>query len=88
VLLDHGANVNEREEDSSTPLDLATHNGHLETVTLLLERGVDVHVLNEMGETPYQVSLVYGYLDIANLIREHVARWARFEKVLFLRCDV
>ena len=67
VLLDHGANVNEMEEDSAAPLHFSEHNGHLEIVKLLLERGADVYALNETGETPCQISMVFkfGYREIA-----------------------
>jgi ankyrin repeat protein len=51
---------------------------------LLLERGVDVHALNIHGQTPYQLSLASGSREIADLLREHGAGKARFEKILLL----
>ena len=89
VLLDHGANVNARQQNHWTPIHLSASNGHLEIVKLLLERGADVHALNDEGETPYQVSLRRGYREIADLLREHGAGRERFEEILlWLKCDV
>jgi ankyrin repeat protein len=79
VLVDHGANVNARQQNHWTPLDLSARNGDLEIVKLLLERGADVHVINGDGQTPYQVSLRYGHREIADLLQEHGADRTRFE---------
>jgi hypothetical protein len=64
VLVDHGANVNARQQKHHTPLDLSARNGHLRVVKLLLERGADVHAMNSEGKTPYQASLGSGHREI------------------------
>ena len=72
VLLDHGENVNSRNQNYWTPMRLLAGNGHLEMVKLLLERGADVpHAMNGEGEAaikPYQVPFRSGYREIAGLI--------------------
>ena len=86
MLVDHGANVNARQQNHWTPLDLSARNGHLGIVKLLLERGADVHAQNDDGETPYQLSLRTGNREIADLLREHGAcrALARFD-ILWLK---
>ena len=89
ALVDHGANVNARQQDHWTPIPLSANNGHLGIVKLLVERGADVHALNGDGDTPYQQSLGFGYREISDLLREHGAGRKRFEDIhLWLKCDV
>lgn len=51
ALLDHGANVNAREQGHSIPFNLLARTGHLGVVKWLLERGADMQAMNELGET-------------------------------------
>jgi ankyrin repeat protein len=49
VFLNHGANVNARNQEYRTPIHLSTDLGYLETVKLLLERrGADIHAINSV----------------------------------------
>jgi ankyrin repeat protein len=84
VLLDHGANVNARQRNHRTPLDLSARNGNLGVVKLLLERGADVHALNSEGLTARQASLAFGYREIADILREHEAGRAKFDEVFVM----
>ena len=52
LLLQHGADVNGRNEDDNTALHLAVFLGHAETVELLLKSGADVNVKNDDDATP------------------------------------
>ncbi|KAH9172799.1 ankyrin repeat-containing domain protein [Lactarius sanguifluus] len=51
-LLKHGADINAREMDLSTPLHLAAAQGHFEVAQMLLQRGADANSRNADGETP------------------------------------
>jgi len=52
LLLDHGANINERDAEGNTPLHYAASNHSPELVELLLKRGADVLARNKNGQTP------------------------------------
>ena len=52
VLLDAGADVNQRDKDGETPLHWAAGLFHTEAVRLLLAAGADSTVQNKEGDTP------------------------------------
>ncbi len=54
-LLDHGADINRRNQDQGTPLHNAAFLGQIEVATLLIERGADLQATNGYGQTPAQV---------------------------------
>ena len=53
-LLDHGANVDARDNCGNTALHFAVSEGLLETAHLLLKQGADVNSQNNVGLTPLQ----------------------------------
>jgi ankyrin repeat protein len=67
LLLDHGADVEARDDDHWT-LHLAAFEGKVEAVGLLLMHGANVDALNKNGETPFQVASARGYEEIACLL--------------------
>lgn len=66
-LLDHGAYVNERDTDGSTPLILAVSK-HLyqQHVLVLIERGADMRALDGTGRTPMIAALNNEFLNFRN----------------------
>ena len=59
-LLDAGADINQVSEgDQSTPLLIATINGHWDLALELLERGADPNIASEHGATP-----LYGVINL------------------------
>jgi len=58
-LLNHGADVNARQDDEDrwTPLHLAAFNEELEAVQMLLGHNADINSLNKEGQTPLYVTL-------------------------------
>ncbi len=46
LLLAQGANVHEKDEDDNTPILVASENGHLSIVELLLYNGANLHLIN------------------------------------------
>ena len=70
-LLEHGADINARNQDGSTPLLVASFHGALEVVSLLLERGADVEARRNDGKTALQLAVENGDDDVVELLREH-----------------
>jgi ankyrin repeat protein len=71
LLLEHGADVNARENDRSTPLHVAARNGRVEVVRVLLEHGANVAAEGEDGKTASQFASEIGHEEIAKLLSEH-----------------
>jgi ankyrin repeat protein len=63
--------MNAKKQDLWTPLHIASGNGYLEIVKLLLERGAKVHVQNDEGRTPSQVALRSGERGISRLLEDY-----------------
>lgn len=72
-FLDGGADVDTRNDDYDTPLQLASNGGHLEVVRLLIDRGADVNCRNQDGWTPLHEASWEDHLDVARLLLEHGA---------------
>jgi len=51
VLVSHGANINQVDVDSWTPVHAAAANGHSEVLSYLIEAGGKTNILTEDGET-------------------------------------
>ena len=73
-LLDAGADVNYRNEDSLTPLMFAVTGEHLNIVNELVGRGADVTMVDMNGATALHLAAAYGHVDILNkIIDTHMA---------------
>jgi hypothetical protein len=57
-------------------LHLASSNGHLPIVSLLVRKGVDVNPVDRMGGTPLSDAIREGHLDVTNFLRAHGAQLA------------
>lgn len=68
LLLDNGADVNEGNFISGTPLMAAADNGRIEVVRILLERGANVCVVAD-GGTALDGARKAGHGDIVELLR-------------------
>ena len=56
LLLDHGAEVNLKDNNGWTPLHHAAWKGHTDVATLLIDRGADVNVKTIDGRTPLELA--------------------------------
>lgn len=65
LLIDHGADVNAKNNNDHTPLQETCHP---RTVKLLIERGADVNAGNKYGWTSLHEACAYNHLDIARLL--------------------
>jgi ankyrin repeat protein len=52
TLIDHGVNINRRDEHGNTALHYAVLNGNDVMIEVLLESGADVNIQNNYGKTP------------------------------------
>jgi ankyrin repeat protein len=78
LLLDHGANVNARDDEGSTPLHHSSFrdadsifecaDGTVEVTRLLLEHGANIDAENDEGDTPFMVALKAGHPELAEFL--------------------
>jgi hypothetical protein len=66
--LSAGEDVNEKDENGGTPLQVATYEGHKETVELLIANGADVNAKETFGGTPLHSAAYVGLKEIAKLL--------------------
>ena len=70
VLLDAGADPNNRQRHGYTPLHSAAANGDLESVELLLDAGADPAATNDERQTPLMLAEREGDLVIVERLRD------------------
>jgi hypothetical protein len=73
LLLDQGADVNQRNAQHRTALDAASTEGNLEVAKLLIKYGADVNCRDKEGWTPLLDASLYGHRDIAELLLDNGA---------------
>ena len=67
-LPERQAYVDAIDDDGRTPLALASLNGHLKVVKLLIEQGADLAVSNNYGWTPLNAASGRGHLETVRLL--------------------
>jgi uncharacterized protein YceK len=68
-LIEHGADVNARDDKGWTPLH-GTY-GDVEVARLLIEHGADVNAHDDEGKTPLGVAIRGDHPEVADLLRAH-----------------
>jgi uncharacterized protein len=68
LLLEHGADVNARQEGGGTPLHSAAFHGDRALADLLLEHGADPDARSDDGKTPADVAAEKGHDELAALL--------------------
>ena len=79
LLLEHGAEVDAKNESGETALMVAASNGYEKNVTLLLEHGADADLRNADGKTARELAARYSSSakerasreSITNLLMRH-----------------
>ncbi|KAL0262557.1 hypothetical protein SLS55_001525 [Diplodia seriata] len=73
ILIDHQADVNQKDPRNRTPLHTAARHGHLTAVALLLDNEAEIEVTGDDGETPLHWAAVHGHLDVTELLLDRGA---------------
>lgn len=73
LLLDEGADIEQRNVMKETALIRAAHNGHLQTVRFLLQRGADVDSLDLGDNTALHWAAMRGHVEAVRLLLQHGA---------------
>ena len=74
LALKHPQDVNSPSfYDESTPLNLASRNGHVEVVRLLVEHGADATTQDELGWTPLHWASAAGSVEVTRILIENGA---------------
>jgi ankyrin repeat protein len=63
-----GANVNTRDQDGYTPLHLASSDGNVNVVRVLLDAGAIVDATNIDGYTPLHYASSDGHVNMARVL--------------------
>ena len=59
-LIDHGANINQKDDDGRTALIFAVINMHSSSTKLLIKHGADVNAIANDGSTPIMIAASSG----------------------------
>lgn len=73
MLLDHGADPEQRGGFHGSPLQAAAAGGHIEVVKLLLAKGADADARGHRWGNPLKAAITFGHHDIQRLLLEHRA---------------
>ena len=70
-LLNHGAKINETDNDGFTALMQAVQEENLSSVEALLNRGADLKLKSKKGQTALMIAEEQGYKKIIKLLKHH-----------------
>ncbi len=73
VLLEHGADIEARDEGDWSPLERAMNNGHVEITRALLEHGVNVNAQDTARCTPLYWASRWGNPAVVRMLLKHGA---------------
>jgi ankyrin repeat protein len=60
--------VSSKDNNGTTPLHLAAHEGHKDMAELLLANKADVNAKDMYGDTPLHYAALWGYMDMVQLL--------------------
>ena len=73
LLLDRGANIEEKDNYGITPIHRAAWEGQTDTVEFLLDRGANIEEKNNRGYTPIHSAAENGKTDTVELLLDRGA---------------
>jgi hypothetical protein len=69
LLIDHGADVNARDDTDETPLHRAARSGQITRASLLLDHGADVNARDKGKWTPLDIAMLFREQAMADFLR-------------------
>ena len=73
LLIDHGAEVNARQQAGATALHSAAASGKVDIAAVLIAHGADVNAKMEDGVTPRALAVKHNHAEMAEFLRTHGA---------------
>jgi len=73
IMVQHGASINETDEDGKTPLITAAFYGDSAIAEFLLKKGCAIDSVDKTGATALQIALQRSSFGVADLIRKYSA---------------
>ena len=73
ILLEHGAEVNAKQEAGWTALHSASQNGDVEMVRLLIAGGANVHARADNNQNALDLALTQGHQAVVDMLDVHAA---------------
>jgi len=73
LLLEHGADVDARDDDERSPLHLASDGGHVEVVRVLLEHRADTEIRDKYDCSPLERASAEGFVGVVLVLLRHGA---------------
>ncbi|MBA3873084.1 MAG: ankyrin repeat domain-containing protein [Anaerolineae bacterium] len=70
LLIEHGIDVNAKQEGGFTPLQAAAQNGQLELAELLLAHGADAFAKNDDGQTALDIARTNNHPEVAQRLEK------------------
>ena len=67
--INNGSDINETDDDGTTPLHASCEEGNIEMVQFLLDFGADKNILNNKGILPIELAENKGHHSIVELLR-------------------
>lgn len=77
ILLQSGANPDQKNINGETPLTISAKSFHANIVTLLIEEGADVNQVNSLDESPLKIATNIKNQECINLLTEFGASFAK-----------
>ena len=68
MLIENGANIQAKDNDSRTPLIWASGEGNTHTAKMLIENGANIQAKDKDGHTPFSWAIVEGKTDTAKML--------------------
>ncbi len=73
LLIENGANVNEKTVKNWTPLHMAAEHGFPDVVHVLLSKGAEINSKNNNGRTALHMAAQNGHLEVAKILADNGA---------------
>ncbi|EAX88631.1 ankyrin repeat protein, putative [Trichomonas vaginalis G3] len=73
LLISHGININEKDDDGKTALHIAAESNSKETAELLISHGININEKDNDGKTAFYIAALCNYPGIAELLISHGA---------------